>query len=336
MARKVWQKLTPTDGHLLDYQFGDFLAELRVLLSSQVLSPPDVVHVLYGDDQLDQLVRLRQFLRCPLVASFHLPPDRAPVSHRFERSQAYAVDRIDAAIVVATSQIRQFENWFGPGKVVYVPHGIDTTKFSPGKRHLDRPRIQLLMVGEHMRDWHVMHTVIDSINNLRLPVSFDVVTAESFFPHFTGCGNTSLHSGISEASLIGLYRNADAVLVPVTNATANNSILESLACGTPVISTSIGGIPDYLNDRCGWLFAKGDASSIITLVQTMCADREIAESRRDYARRQALMFSWPRIADRLYAVYSAVKCGRPPAEAITERHAFRPQPSGLAMQSRAV
>src|SRR5262249_541847 len=159
--------------------------------------------------------------------------------------------------------------------VVYVPHGIDTTKFSPGERHLDRPRIQLLMVGEHMRDWQVMHTVIDSINNLRLPVSFDVVTAENFFPHFTGCGNTSLDSRISEASLIGLYRNADAVLVPVTNATANNSILESLACGTPVISTSIGGIPDYLNDRCGWLFAKGDGSSIITLVQTMCADREI-------------------------------------------------------------
>src|SRR5215469_3143107 len=102
VARKVWQKLTPTGGYLLDYQFGDFLAESRVLLSSQVLSPPDVVHVLYGDDQLDQLVRLRRFLPCPLVVSFHLPPDRASVSHRFERSQAYVVDRIDAAIVVAT------------------------------------------------------------------------------------------------------------------------------------------------------------------------------------------------------------------------------------------
>jgi glycosyltransferase involved in cell wall biosynthesis len=332
-ARKVWQRLTPTGSYLLDYQFGDFLAELKVILSSAVFSPPDVVHVLYGDEQLDQLLRLRRFLPCPLVASFHLPPDRACLSHRFEDSRSYVADRLDAAIVVATSQIAQFQNWFGPAKVAYVPHGVDTTKFSPDKRPIGRPRLRLLIVGEHMRDWQVIHTVIDTTNGLHLPVSFDVVTAERNFAHFTGCENTSLHEGICETSLIQLYRNADAVLMPVTNATANNSVLESLACGTPVISTSIGGIADYVNDQCGWLFTQGDTWSIVNLVEAMCRNRDVAESRRESARRQALTFSWPRIAERLFAVYSAVRCGRPPAEALIERDGTKPRSPVVAISA---
>jgi glycosyltransferase involved in cell wall biosynthesis len=329
VARKAWRWLTPTSEYLLDYQFGDWLAEFRVLASSP-LSPPDVFHVLYGDEQLDLLLRLRRFLPFPLVASFHLPPDHSSVSRRFESCQTYAAERIDAAIVVATSQIQQFASWFGRSKVVYVPHGIDTVRFSPGERYSDGSPIRLLVVGTHMRDWHVIHTVIDSINNLRLPVSFDVVAGEIFFPYFTGCRNTSLHSDISEESLIKFYRNADAALIPVTNATANNSVLEALACGTPVISTAIGGITDYVNDKCGWLFAKGNASSIVDLVQAMCGSREIAESRRDDARNQALMFSWPQIAERMLAVYAAVARGRPPAEATMWRDTCERSSSSVA------
>jgi glycosyltransferase involved in cell wall biosynthesis len=314
IAQKVWLRSTSTHDYLLDYQFGDWLAEFRVLASS-LMSPPDVVHVLYGDDQLDQLLRLRRLLRCPLVASFHLPPDRASVSRRFESLQTYAAQRIDAAIVLATSQVQQYENWLGQGKVVYVPHGIDTERFRPGERFSHDDNVRLLLVGQHMRDWQVTHSVIDAVNTLELPVRFDVVTRERDFAYFTGCRNTSLRCGLSEAVLIELYRSADAVLLPVTDSTANNSVLESLACGTPVISTSVGGIPDYVNKKSGWLFAKGDTRSIVNLVEAMCANRELANSRRAGARNQALNFSWPRIAERMLAIYSAVKSGRRLSEA---------------------
>ena len=141
-----------------------------------------------------------------------------------------------------------------------------------------------------MRDWVVIHRTIDEINRRRLNVEFHVVTAGQLFPYLTGCDNLVLHSHVSEAELVGLYRSADVLFLPVTNATANNSILEALACGTPVISTLVGGIPDYVSKECGWLLPVGDVSAHVNLIASLADDRELARSRREAARTQALKF----------------------------------------------
>ena len=116
--------------------------------------------------------------------------------------------------------------------------------------------------------------------------------------------------GIPEAELIALYRNADAILVPMVDATANNAVLESLACGTPVISTAIGGMPDYIDPKSGWLFPKGAVAPVVDLLKRISADRSVAESRREAARIQALKFDWKKVAAQVHDLYSAVIKGR--------------------------
>jgi hypothetical protein len=102
LAQKVWRRCTGTDAYLMDYQFGDCLAEMRALVGA-TLRAPSILHVLYGDEQLDQLIRFRGLLRCPLVASFHLPSHR--VAPRFEVFQTDIAKKIDAAVVLARNQI---------------------------------------------------------------------------------------------------------------------------------------------------------------------------------------------------------------------------------------
>ena len=314
-AKKLWWRLTNTSAYLLDYQFEDWLAEQRLLIRCLV-NPPDVVHVLYGDEQLDLLLRRRQMLNCPLIVTFHLPAER--VIQRFEYFQSEEIKGIDAAIVLARSEVAKFQRWFGTDKVVYVPHGIDTTQFRPDNRKLVFDKLRLLIVGEHMRDWDAMHRVIDEAKRSNLDIRFDVVTRSEFFPYFTGCSNVTLHSQIPEAELIKLYQGADALFLPVKNATANNSVLEALACGTPVITTDIGGMPDYVTNDCGWLIPTGDIESMIELVKRVCAHREMARSRRVKARSQALKFDWQRVAEWVSVVYSAVQAGSSPAAAVEE------------------
>jgi glycosyltransferase involved in cell wall biosynthesis len=316
IAQKIWVRQTGTHRYLLDYQFGDLLAELRILSAALVHRDWDVLHALYGDEQLDLLLRYRAWLRGPLVASFHLPSRR--VAHRFEIIQPDAGEKIDAAIVLASDQIASFERWIGAGKVVYVPHGIDTFRFCPGERTMQRSRLRLISVGEHMRDWNVIHRVVDECYYHSLPVDFDIVTTRQSRAHFTGCSNVTLHSEIPESELIALYQEADALIIPMIDATANNSVLEALACGTPVISTRVGGLPDYVTEKCGWLFAPGEIDGILDLIKGMSADPSLAESRRHEARWQALKFDWQEIASRLFVIYSAVASGRSPMAAVTE------------------
>lgn len=315
LAQKIWRRYTKTSSYLMDYQFGDWLAEIGILTTS-VRRSPDVLHVLYGDEQLDLLLRWRALLRCRLVVSFHLPADRT--SQRFEVIQAGLGKKIDAAIVLARNEITRFEKWIGADKVVWVPHGIDTERFRPGNRKPRDHRITLLFVGDHMRDWNVIHRVIDEAYYFDLPVDFHVVTRDHFLSHFTGCSNVTFHSGISESDLIRLYQDSDALLVPLVSATANNAVLESLACGTPVISTLIGGIPDYVTNKCGWLFPKGEVDPITDLIRQLSANKAVSESRRGEARLQALRFDWREVAKQMWVVYSAVASGQSLVRAISE------------------
>src|SRR5262245_24613715 len=315
IAQKIWRDQTASGGYLFDYQFGDWLAEIAAIASC-VLTPPDVLHVLYGDEQFDQLLRWRRLLRCPLVVTFHQPGHR--ISPRFEVFQKGLAKGIDAAVVVATSQVQPFEKWVGRNKVVYIPHGIDTDRFCPDG-HSDGCRTRLLMVGEHLRDWDAMHRVIDEVNHQRLGVEFHVVTNKANYAYFTGCKNTFFHTQISEAELISLYRQADALFVPVLESTANNAVLEALACGTPVISNSIGGIPDYVNEKWGWLFPKGEVALVVESVRRLSTDKDFAKPHRAAARTYALeLFDWRRVAKQVSAVYSAVRTGRSPSDAVRD------------------
>lgn len=303
-ANKVWLHLTPKKDYFTDYQIGDWLAELQALATG-FFWPPDVLHVLYSG-QINLLIKWRNLLRCPLIVTFHAPFENA--AQRFD-TYPKGLD-IDFAVVVATCQITPMQRWIEPHKIVYIPHGIDTDQFQPNGQILERDRMRALIVGEHMRDWFVMHKTIDEINHQGLDVEFHLVTDECFFPYFNGCANVVYHSQISETELIDLYRSADVLFLPVTNATANNSILEALACGTLVISTLVGGIPDYVNDQSGWLLPVGDVVGHVNLVAAIYGNRELARRRRQAARTQALKFDWRLIAEQMVALYAAARAPR--------------------------
>lgn len=299
----LWWRFPRSRSHLIDYQYVDWFAEASVLARSWVRRT-DVVHVLYGDEQLDLLLRRRRWLRAPLVASFHVPTPR--VWDRFETVQKDLLPGLDAAVVVSRCQVPDFTRWLGEDRVFYVPHGIDTDCFHPPETRTSQARLRLLTVGEHMRDFTTLAAVIGACHASALPVQFEIVGAGPRFPDDLATANVTLHPRLSEAELRQLYGEADAVLLPVLDATANNSVLESLACGTPVISNRLGGMPDYLDDSCSWLFPPQEVEGIVHLVGELCADRSEAEGRRDSARRKAMQFAWASVARQMQDVYATV------------------------------
>lgn len=299
--RAAWRRLYVASPYLLDYRFEDFLAEVKTVLSAR-LRGVDIVHALYGDEHLNILLSARRLLPCPLVATFHLPSTR--VVERFEKGQFEKLRRLDGAIVVSTAQLAAFRRWLGMDNVVFVPHGIDIHAFQPASSRPEREGLRLICVGHHMRDFAMVRRVADLCQNERLPVRFDIVTSQANFDHFAGCANATCRSGISEEDLISLYQAADALFMPVTDATANNAVLESLACGTPVITTDVGGMRDYLDSSCGWLLPCADTEATMNLIRCLARDKSSLIPRGHAARERAECFSWEHVVEQCRVAYT--------------------------------
>ena len=275
--RAVWRRSYHVSPNITDYTFEDFLAEHKALAASWIMRE-DILHALYGDEQLAILLRFKSLLPCPIVATFHLPTWR--VVERFKRKELDELRRLDGAIVVSTAQLPAFYEWLGEDKVVYIPHGIDIRVFHPPSSHDDSEVLRLLFVGTHMRDFALAHRVIDRCMADRMKVHFDIVTSSCFFNHFTGCDGITLHSAISEEELVALYQAADATFLPVTDATANNAVLESLACGTPIITSDVGGMRDYVGSSTGWLLPASNTDAAIDLIQQLSHSRSALVPKR--------------------------------------------------------
>ena len=58
---------------------------------------------------------------------------------------------------------------------------------------------------------------------------------------------------LNRQEIIGLYQNADLMLNASVEDNSPNSLIEAMACGVPVVSTSVGGIPWLIEDRVSGL-----------------------------------------------------------------------------------
>ena len=194
---------------------------------------------------------------------------------------------------------------FGHSRVSFIPHGIDTDQFvdTDITKRPTEP-LYLLIVGSHMRDLEMVHRLVDYAYFNRWNVKFEFVGAPSTHVSFLGCNNITLSSGISEEDLIVRYQSADALLLPLTASTANNSILESLACGTPVITTNVGGVKDYLTTSAGWILPQGDFTALVDLIQYLCSNKSLCTLKRAAARQQSLKFDWHGVASQYKQLYS--------------------------------
>tara|TARA_B100001093_G_C26860251_1_gene1029779 strand:+ start:14168 stop:14533 length:366 start_codon:yes stop_codon:yes gene_type:complete len=82
---------------------------------------------------------------------------------------------------------------------------------------------------------------------------------------------------ISDDSLKSLiYNLADLFILPSDIDNFPNTILESFACGVPVIASKVGGIPEtVIEGHTGLLFDIHDASTLSSAIEQFYTNREL-------------------------------------------------------------
>ncbi len=91
-------------------------------------------------------------------------------------------------------------------------------------------------------------------------------------------GRVRFLGSLPREEVLGLFRGADASLLTSTWENFPHTVVESLAVGTPVIATSVGGVPEVVTDgENGLLVPPGDAGALAVAITRFYGERGLRE-----------------------------------------------------------
>jgi glycosyltransferase involved in cell wall biosynthesis len=278
-------------------QYGQRSAEMELAVAGRLaLGLPEVCHFFYAEQNFRFAAAMSPTRRGAIVCTYHQPreffdwlvPDPGVPA------------RADAVVVVSEDQAQFLRETVPADRVHVVPLGIDTAYYRPGMR---RPSQRIIFVGEHRRDFDALFEVAECLRDLAPELELDVISTAERVAALKGLPNVTARSGVSDEELVGAYRSADVLLLPLLSATANNALLESMSCGLPVVASDVGGVHEYVDRQCATLVEPGDTKGMVHAVLDIIGDRSRRERMGLASRKRALSFDWARVAERQLDVY---------------------------------
>lgn len=200
-------------------------------------------------------------------------------------------------------------------RVVNIPNPIDTDAFRPLEKQTARD-----MLGLPRKARVVLMGAKDVMNNtrkglLQLDQALGRVASENVVLAVFGADQPK-HNPVSDfqtyylgsfrddLSIRVVYSAADVTVLPSSQENFSNIILESLACGTPVVAFRIGGNPDMIEHKQNGYMAEPFDFSDIARGLDWILEHPAPEELSLNAREKVLAnFGYPQVAAQYMAIY---------------------------------
>jgi glycosyltransferase involved in cell wall biosynthesis len=197
--------------------------------------------------------------------------------------------------------------------------GVDTDRFSPDTA---APRSKAaLFVGRLLPH----KGVSDLVGALPAGMALDVVGPvsdaaylETLKREATGKTVTFRHS-LDDVALVNAYRRALCLVLPSVYRLSNGSetkvpellgqtLLEAMACGTPVICTNVASMPEIVDEgKTGFIVEPGDRAALADRLQWLAAHPVDALAMGAAGRRAVLeRFQWSQVVQRCLDAYAGL------------------------------
>jgi len=232
-----------------------------------------------------------------VVATFHLPPS---IFGHYVTTTAH-LEGLAAVVFVAGNQVELLDRLGSRPRAYVVPHGIDVEFFAPAPQPASH--MTCLFVGQWLRDFTTLEGVIHTVRRAAPRTRFRLLLPADAADRWRGRAGVEVLTGVDDVTLRRCYQETTLLLMPLLDCTANNAIVEAMACGLPIVATDVGGVRDYVDERCALLTPPGDAATMADAVLALLGDSAHREAMGRAARLRAEELAWPCVAERILAIY---------------------------------
>jgi phosphatidylinositol alpha-mannosyltransferase len=261
---------------------------------------------------------------CPQVGTFHTTSGPSKLIEAFLEPLGARMKRLDARIAVSETA-RDFVAQYFPGEYRIIPNGVDTERFHPGVEPFAEWRVpgkvNVLFVGR-LDPRKGVQVLLDAmpevvartggrvnllvVGDSYLRTRFQASVAPSARPHVRFVGH------VPSRDLPRWYATGDIFVSPALGHESFGIVLvEAMAAGRAVIASDIPGYRSVVVPGAnGLCVPPGDVGALARAIVTLVEEPERRAALARCGRNRALEFAWPRVTDRIEAVYHDVLARR--------------------------
>ena len=255
---------------------------------------------------------------CPVLGSQR----EHDLSHRVFERKRRTLEKVKNITIVGLSRWMadnaRKSALFGQLPVVNIPNPIDTGVFQPIERAAARALLglpaeaRLLLFGGYKatadpnKGFAELATALGLIRdaNVELMVMGAMRPAQ---PPDLGSPTPYMGHYHDDLAMAILYNAADVVIVPSRQENLSNTIMESMACGTPVVAFDIGGNKDMIDPLVnGWLAKPQDAQDLAAGIRWALEPARRPDLRRAAREKVLAEFEQAKVAARYRQLYEEV------------------------------
>lgn len=296
----------------------------------------DIVHLHYPFFG-GEISALAAYLgRTPLVITYHQDVLLGGAIGLAERALRHTVGRSalrSAARVLFTSRDYAQASYARPllrgrsARVGELPNGVDIDAFTPGAASAvlragiapqSGDRVALLVAGlDRAHYFKGVAVFLQALAGLPPNIKAVIVGDGDMRAEYQAMAGrlrldarVTFAGRVADADLASYYRLADVTVLPSTTMgeAFGLVLVESMACGTPVIASDLPGVRTVVaHARDGLLVAPGDAAALSRALGRICNDDRLQRAMGQAGRVKAVAYySWDTLGAQLEAEYAAV------------------------------
>lgn len=280
--------------------------------------------------------------RVPMVAMFHtlaeLKNQVSLSADEWEADVRFGIERLTVATadqVVASTPVdgNHLETYYGADteRVSIVPCGVDLDQFRPGSQTSARRSLGLgdeslvLFVGRIQRlkgiDILIRAAALlsarDDVEPFRVVIIGGRPSGDADDPEARELRRVKAlaqdlgvehildwRGAVAHEELCRYYQAADVTVMPSTYESFGLVAVESMACGTPVVASRVGGLQATVQDhRTGYLIPWRDPGMYADRIGEILANPALRHRLGAAARARASEFGWARVASQMVDLY---------------------------------